>query len=371
MLGLFGVMLSVVSTWQLPVEVDGEGYFSLKGSKKTTLKKSCTLCVKDNRLSSTQGEVILPEINIPGKPSQLYLDKLGNITGKYGNKSKILGKVALSIFQNDEIVIGANGLGESAYCMVYPGNDGAGFIKILKQNVPGKKSGGKGIQITLKDYVELDVDGCTLGDIAEIRAPEKKFEELKNILIVSGFQLGREKQISELAVKNRLIVNGLANNTFTIDGAKQCTIKRNCEVIENEAFIDAALDALEEEYGDRDYTLQKNSSQTGIVVSPGNWELTVENVYALGKKINVKVAIYVDGRRKNSRTITFIKKALQPVVKKNSSVKIKVESGGVCIHLVGKALQDGFLNKYLEVEIEKGNCVTGLVKKGNIVEVKI
>ncbi len=120
----------------LDLAISGNGFFQVQSNGGgTSFTRSGSFKVGgDGRLTTANGEALIPEINVPGDATQINVDSQGQVSANVGGNNEVLGQIQLANFNNSSGLSaqGGNTLGESsasgAPVAGAPGDGGFGSI---------------------------------------------------------------------------------------------------------------------------------------------------------------------------------------------------------------------------------------------------
>jgi molybdopterin biosynthesis enzyme len=108
-----------------------------------------------------------------------------------------------------------------------------------------------------------------------------------------------------------------------------------------------------------------------MVAPMGQTTLVADSVTTSGAQTNVIIAVYVDGRRFNSRTLQLINRAPIAAVKVGTNVKVRVISNGAVVEISGRVKSVDQNTNQIVVTTDTGATLVGYPASGGIVEVKL
>jgi flagellar basal-body rod protein FlgG len=102
----------------LDLAINGNGFFQVQsnGGGASFTRSGSFKVGSDGRLTSANGEPLIPEINVPGGATQISVDSQGQVSANVGGNNEVLGQIQLSNFNNPSGLSaqGGNNFGESS-----------------------------------------------------------------------------------------------------------------------------------------------------------------------------------------------------------------------------------------------------------------
>ena len=327
----------------VPVHVDGEGYLRFVRDGRTVYAKEASLTVIDGKLASEGGPVLNPRVQVPANVTELKVGLSGNIVGVSSGVERVLGQIVLAVFPEDVRLVVDNGFLVSSYRPVVtdPGAETAGVIRTGKPNestattsVVAPSTVG-GIEIQLRENVQVDGKAFTLGQIATVVADAASKARLEAMEVSTTPALGVPYRMTPDMIRLRLLRFGKEAETFKFSGSNQVTVTQRGQEITPAMFIEAATKAAISQLG-AETALSAEAIATNVIAPLGKLELVGESVQVSGTRVSVRVAIIVDGVRINSRTLTLDKTDSLSNLRVGQTVKLLVRSGSAVVETTGK-----------------------------------
>ncbi|MBV6459619.1 MAG: hypothetical protein HONBIEJF_02769 [Fimbriimonadaceae bacterium] len=368
------VLLLIAASATLKVEIEGEGYLRFTAEGRTVYARSATLEVRNGFVAASSGERLLPAMAVSGIPTKIDVDSAGLLTITTAQAEFKAGRIRLAKFSAAETPqpSGAFHIARSRGQLGFPGDHGFGTIRTAGNTraTPTQTSSDSRdlVRIKVRARSEVATTPFTLGHIAEIEAPEALRQRLSEVEIGESPGMGVERGLDRVAILGRLRMAKLAPEHYEVTVPAGAAVVRKSQVVSHKQFAETALKVARLEVG-RDIELVEDGKSIDIQVPPGVVELTAESVAATRDKVRVIVAVHVDGKRINSRTISFSKPPAIPGVKAGEIVRIRVRSGDAIVESRGKAVSSAFVGDRVPVKSETGVELTGKVVEPGVVEV--
>jgi hypothetical protein len=370
---MIGTLLSAIiiaPSLALSVRVDGEGYLRFVRDGRIVYASSTTLTVQSGVLGA-KGFPLTPAIRIPANAVRLNVDLAGNILVVVGTSKATCGRLVLSAFAGK--LADDKGFLTSAQRATL-GNPGEGTFGVIRTTPllansaapehPLATSASATVSVNLLS--EVQGDKVTLGEIANVSGDVHAQHSLSQISLGSTPPVGIDMPITETRVLALIKRAGLKAEVQVPHGA---VIRRKVQLIQQADFVTTATSAAQEKLGVT-IPMTCTDSSTEFKAPPGQVELKAETTTSSGTHFSVVVAVFVDGKRVNSRTIN-LQADTSAQIKPNTTIKILMKSSGVTVEVGGKARTGGMVGQTVTVVTDTGSVLTGVVTSAGTVEVKI
>lgn len=379
-------LISFLVTWvaavtPVNVRVDGDGYLRLMRDGRAVYAKSATLtALPDGRLGTTAGDPVSPSITVPAGATSLRVDLEGNVSAGAGP----IGRLVLALFPANSPLSEKNGvlLATDRPQLGNPGEGPNGVIRsdagsivstgtsAIKTSAPVAVTGK--VRITANASAEIAGDVVKLGDIATIEAAEPLRTTLAQIDLGEAPAFGVRRVFDRVRISTRLRSAGVAPDSIELIVPTAINVTRQGQSIPQSAFIETALKTVASsgiEYTSDDIAPEFKAPR-------GEVRLVSEGVTGLNTAAcSVKIAVFVDGKRVNSRTIKLTATVMPASIKSGESVKVRFLAGGAVIELTGVARSAGKIGDQISVEVrpegaDKSVHLARVIGAG-VVEVKL
>ncbi len=400
---------SVLST---SIQVDGEGYLRFAHDKEVVFAKQAELSWRGGIVVSSEGDPLWPKIAIEREPKSLEIDLRGHIKAIYPDEVIEAGRIVLAIFPDDVRPVESGKylklFGEAN--LAEPGEGLAGVIRpwtgtakstatepeksfvrvhLLDEPLQQReetivqvkrtqktdyqadsgwvKNGG--IEVAFPEMSEVSSSSMKLGDVADIFADEATKARLAEVDLGTSPVFGVPRQFDRNWVMGRLKAAGFTVAKIRIIGPVRIQIKRVGQTITQAMFEKAALDGIKDQYPDIE---AESTKPTPDLDAPeGALDLRVDRIDKSGARLSVTVVAYVDGKRINSRTLTYSNKAVPVTLNIGDDVTVVVQSGGVKIETTGKVKKVDRVSGEVVVQLTTGKQMTGRLSKNGKIEVSL
>lgn len=332
---VFALALSLIAP-TVHVSVDGDGYLRFVRDGRTVYAREADLTVVDGKLASPLGPVLNPRVQVPADVTELSVDLAGVVFGETSGVKRELGRIVLAMFPEDVRLVVDSGFLVSSYRpeVSDPGVGLAGVVRTAALSttvtVPATIAG---IQIQLRDTVEVDGKTFTLGEIATVVADAGEKTRIEGLEISTTPALGVPYRMTSEMVRQRLLRYGKEADSYKFSGASQVTVTRRGQIVTVAQFNEAAVAAAKLH---EDTEWAADSSGVSVSVPIGKLELVGESTEINGGRASVRVAIIVDGVRINSRTVTLQRSDALSKIRIGQTVKLLVKSGTAVVETTGK-----------------------------------
>lgn len=363
--------LLLAASVQTTISVEGDGYLRFVQEGRTVYAKAATLHVRNGQLASIEGPRLLPAVAISSQPTGITVSEDGRITIDTNAGSFVAGRIRLARFPSNATLepVGSFLVATLRPELGFPGENGFGNIGHLGQpETPRSLQSNSSVRIVVKPRSEVSSDRFKLGDIAEVKAPEAIAAKLRSVDIGDSPSYGVERGIDRSQVLGRLRMAKVLPEDVSIEVPASAVVVRKSQFVEHTQIVDAARAAAAQELG-MSTTLTEEGKGTKLSVPPGKLTFEAEAVANSRDKVRVTIAILVDGKRYNSRTIIFDKPRPLPGVKSGEVVRIRIRSGDALVESRGKALGTANVGDRVGVKTETGTELSGQVVEPGVVEI--
>jgi hypothetical protein len=388
---MFGLLTTLIQASFAPItiSVEGEGYlrFALEG--RVVYAKSARLVARDGKLVHEAGAALMPLVAVDENTNSVSVAGDGTIIAT-PESPKRLPKLLLARFP-----AGAQSTVDSGYVrfsqkpiLGFPGTQGFGTISCVEDKSGGRRvvlansAGGSilpngndkafpSLTIVGLEKVELEGERCTLSQIADIRGVSAVSESLKKIDMGPTPQAGITQHVSESQIAAKIRQAGFDTASVRFEIKAPIEIRRKTQIVTHEQFLQAALDALS---GDKT-AWQCQTDGPDFLAPTGALQLKAENVNMSGSVATVTLAVFVNGKRVNSRTLRLTGN-FSAGVKAGSAVKVRFVSGGAVGEISGRAKTSGVIGQCVDVMVsfdpsKPPTQHSGTVVAPGVVEVKL
>ena len=395
-----------------PIQVDGEGYLRFAKENSVVYAKHAELGWRDGLVVSQDGDPVWPKIKIEREPRSLEVDLRGNVTAKYSDSVIEAGRLVLAMFPDDvrPVVSGTYlklygdselaepGQGLAGVIRPWDGTKAPGtpaveqsFVKVhLDDDELNKKTeeiievkkvrkteyqpdqawlSQGGIEVAFPETCFVIGDSMTLSDLADIFAPDALKTKAEAVDFGNTPVFGVPRQVDRNWILSKLKMAGFNTALVRVIGPVRIKIERSGQRITQKMFEDVAVTGIADQYPDFEPETTKPTPDLEAPI--GELDLRVDQVMKSGKYLTVSVVAYVDGKRINSRTLTFSNAAVPMTIKVGDEVTVSVKSGGVVIETTGKVKKIDSLTGEVSVAIPTGKTMIGRWTKRGKVEVSL
>lgn len=395
------------------IQVDGEGYLRFAKDGSVIYAKHVSLEWRDGLIVSQDGDPVWPKIKAESEPKSIEVDLRGRVLLGYSNEVIEAGRLVLALFPDD-----VRPVESGRYLKIFgdaelkePGEGLAGvirpwtgsvastpepersFIKVYETEVevPVKSKEDSvvaiqrsqktdhvgdsewiatgGIEIAFPDESEVSGNFMTLGDVADIFcAPDLK-ARLAAVDLGNSPVFGVPRQIDRTWILGRLKAAGFAPATVRVVGPVRLTIKRVGQSITQQMFVDAAVREIATQYPG--FEPESTKPVPDLDVPVGELQLVAERVAKSGSTLMVTVAAFVDGKRINSRNLTFTNNVVPLSLSVGDTVSVTFLSGAVVIETTGQIKKVDRVKGEVTVQISTGKQVVGTLNTQGKIEVRL
>lgn len=376
------------------VSVDGDGYLRFSRDGRVVYAKEAMLGISEGRLCHQTGVPCAPTITVNGMPTKLEVDLEGNVRGTYAGQPKLLGRLVLATFTGSSPSPDAGGLLIAADRPLLA-NPGEGAVGVIRMRGASASTSEKAVtnsktitkpaeikkpiepadgvtRISVHALTEVADKQFTLGEIADIQGP--KAEQLAAIIVGESPALGVDRGIDKTRIQGRLRMAGINPAGLDIQVPANAKITRQSQKVTNDDFVGKATEAAKTIAGGAELKCVTNQGE--MRVPQGQIELIAERTSQNGTNFSVTVAVLIDGKRFNSRTLTLVASPGAGQVKSGTAVRIRVVCNGATVEVAGRTKSAGTIGGPVEVVTlataqMPATSLTGTLKEPGLVEVKL
>lgn len=404
----------VASGPTLNLKVDGDGYLRFARDGRVAYAKSSTLQVSQGRLGLASGAVLLPSVTVPPDAGSLDADLEGNIFAVSARGKCAIGRIVLALFPDSTALSPDGGLliSESRPTLGNPGEGTNGVIRVGGQPQTVATTGGSsqttkatpkiepsgsqihGIQgapktptpgvavrpgpvrIDVQAASEIEGDQMLLGDVAQIVADPATQAKLASVSVGVTPPIGVRLTVDLRRITSSLREAHVDPTDFAINVPQGATAIRKSSHVTQQEFIDCAI-AFAKTQAEQGMDFACRDQYTDFLAPVGKVELKVEQYSPTvnGNAASVIVAVYVDGRRVNSRTVRIEMTGIngKPLIRVPAGTRVKIvfSCNGAVVEVTGRTMGAGVVGQPVEVETEDRSRHTGTLTGPTAVEVKL
>lgn len=384
------------------IKVQGDGLLRFSREGRIVYAKSAKLAVRDGQLASAAGDPMMPAISLPDQTVKVEVTLDGAVTAVLPDRQRLsVGQIVLALFANEGELVpeGAYLVARSRPRLASPGEGAAGVIRTvsggaeapspqaapekprLKAAEPAQPSpkpaatphkGAPVIVFNAENEVAADI--YRIGDVASVKADPATQKRISELVLGTTPTVGVTHKISRSWVAAVLRRINLTKDDVLIEMPDTVTVRRPSQRITPEDFVQAAI-AYAKKQAPGNVTFEGHPTGPDYIAPLGKTELRGES-FSLGNgSAEVTLGIYVDGRRRNSRTVNLDARGAdgEPLQKVPSGtrVKIVVRSGGASISVPGKIKSAAFVGQTVEAVSDNRTTHVGVLVDPSTVEVKI
>lgn len=368
--------------------VDGDGYLRLMRDGRAVYAKSATLTtLPDGRLGTAAGDSVLPSIQVPSDALSLEVDLEGQVFAISGGRLPI-GRLVLALFPAGAALSDRGGVllaadrprlgnpGEGTNGVIRTGGTKSARPTVQPQPTTSQPApaGGKA-RVTARAEAEVAGENIRLGDIATIEANEPLQTNLTQLDLGETPAFGARRVLDRMRILARLKAAGIASDSVELIVPASVNVTRQSQVVTHATFLAFAEKTVREapnvaaEYVADDVAPDFKAPQ-------GELKLISEGIVGLNTtNCQVKIAVFVDGKRINSRTVKLTATALPETIKSGTVVKVRFLAGGALIEMTGITRTAGKVGDQVSVEVRPEGAERTLhmarIIAAGVVEVKL
>lgn len=379
----------------LGVKVDGDGFLRFGDRGRVVYSRSVRLYVsEDGRLMHSGGQILLPSIEVPNDAEKLGADIEGRVSATVHGEKKIIGRIVLAYFEKSQQLIkqGDFWTSHSRPVLRDPGEGYAGVIRVDGGNDPSpsetKPNTNNGTQpvppsmnesgvisIQIPETSMVSNERFKLGDIATITGNSAEANKLKEIDLGTTPLIGVPVRINRDTLNFKLRSAGFTPSQIDLKMPNTVIVAREGQKVTQAQFLDAAIKAVQQKMGPS-ANLTGDSTGPDFYAPSGKLELPLESMAVKDGQLHAVIAVVVDGKRLNSRTVKLSGEGLTQGVKAGQIVKVRFITSGYVAEITGRSKQNGLLGQTVEVTVQydgPGTTTThaATVIGNGVVEVKL
>ncbi len=399
----------VLSSPVAEIKVQGEGFLRFAREGRIVYAKSSKLAVNSGKLTSATGEPMMPAIILPNDTAKIEVTLEGAVTAVLPNKQKVSGgQIVLAQFANEN-ELQADGcflVAQWRPKLVSPGDGTAGVIraagidaetpvnqvptnpiksepkKEVKTQIAPKQTGttkptpaytGTPI-IVFHEENEIAEEKYTIGDIASIKADASTEKLISELILGNTPAIGITNKVTRSSVVAALSRVNIKKDEVSIEMPAFVTVRRPSQNLTSNDFNEAAIAYAKKQVPDT-VTFEGHQNGPDYVAPLGKAELRGEAFSIRNGTAEVTVGIYVDGKRRNSRTVSLDARGADgdflQKIQAGTRVKIIVRSGTASITIFGKTKTAVFVGQSVEAVSDNRTTHIGILTDPSSVEVKI
>lgn len=365
----------LLATQKGEIGIDGKGYFRLMDEGRVVYARSGILTSNGGRLA-LRGLPFVPTVSCRNAESVQI--KPDGIVVSGGSE---IGQVYLALFPNEKLEGQGDTYVASGRGLIRkPGDDDAGLVTGSSLKSGGaaqmriESSTSRAIEITLKAEAQVGSDQITLGDLAELSSAAVA-AGLDKLSIATAPTLGKTRTIDRDQIITKLRAAKVDIQSTILRGTGPITVSNPGQNVAHQQFIDEAVRAASEKLGAK-FNVAASETVAPMVVPSGTVTLQAEDLDLEGKAPAIKVAVFVNGHRFNSRTIALNIQAPQRAFEANALVKVVFRKNDLRVEASGRVKKAAYIGEAVEVTVKLDPKSTETVHLGtaiapNLVEVQL
>jgi hypothetical protein len=307
---------------------------------------------------------LTPAIRVPATAVKIEVDLSGNVIAVAGATRNECGRIVLARFESAPTVDRGFLVSTNRASLGNPGEGLFGVIRTSGTSSASSTKSGKPL-IAVQAVSEVSGDQVTLADVAQISGDAKA--AIGAIVYTTTPTIGIDTPVTAYRIQALLKKAGIEAEVQVPNNA---VIRRKAQLIQASDFISVATKAAQEKLGAELPLISADSNVSEFKAPLGAIELKAESVTTSGTTASVVVAVIVEGRRINSRTVS-LKVDATAQIKPGAVVRVVLRSAGVSVEVGGKARTGGVVGQKITVVTDTGSVLTGVVIGSDRIEVKL
>ena len=363
---IFVALTAMFGFTPVTVKVDGRGFMRFDHNGQPAYAAQATLTVRGGVLATTEGDTLLPEIAIPANTGSISI----GLDGTVRSTKTDLGRIVLVQLSGERSHVGMF----SSVAPAKLGNPGEGLFGVIR--VAGSKSasvarsGKTSVIVHLR--TELETASYTLGDIADIDAPDVWATRIKDISLGSTPSPGVERLVSAPYIYAKMRALGLTLDQFSVEVPDGAKVAVKSQAINPEDLIANALKAIQDKF-EIAIKIVPVRIPSALMIPAGDFQISTEIATPNSSSVDVSISVIQAGRTVGTRTISFAPEPGTPQVRAGEKVVVRITQNGATIEIEGRAMSAGFAGQTINVQTTAAPVTTfsGTVKSAGVVEVRI
>ncbi len=376
--------LTIASAGGIAVRVEGTGYlrFALEG--RVVYARAARIAISDGLVRHESGAPLLPSLSAPKDASALFVDSDGAVRFAGDSGSRPSGRILLARF-DEGTPLEASGpffLSKRRPILGYPGENGFGSIVAEARShtsppgrpEPARSSDTSRTRVSSSGSAEVGGESMLLGNLAKIEGQGATAESLRRLDLGPPPALGVVTLVTPERIHARSVSAGIKAADYELDIGSGIEVRRKGQSVPHARFVETAKAEIARLAGAVGLDCKEQAAD--FFAPAGELALKPENAKLLADGASVAVAVYVDGKRFNSRTIRLTGELPPDGVKAGEIVKVVFVTAGVAAEIEGRAKASARVGQPVGVSVSfaPGSLPTthfGTVKSPGIVEVKL
>jgi hypothetical protein len=230
------------------------------------------------------------------------------------------------------------------------------------------------VQIDVLPDCEVASDEVLLGDIAQITADKATTARLAAVSIGATPPIGVRVPLVALRITTQLRAAQIDPSKFVVNVPHGACLARKATHIAQQQFVDCAI-AFAKTQVEAGIDFACKDHNPDFLAPVGQAELKVEQYSPTLNGASVTVAVYVDGKRQNARSVRVEMTGVAggPLIRvpAMTRVKIIVRCNGAVVETTGRTVRPGIVGQTVDVETDDRSKHTGTLTGPSKVEVKL
>jgi len=408
---LLTALLAAPGGPRIEVRVDGAGVLRFVQEGRVVYSKSAMLVATQGRLAHASGAVVMPTIPTPEGIQRLAVDLDGTVRADANGRAMVLGRLVIAVFPDEARLMAMPGglliADTERPRLMEPGDGLTGVVRTVSAPVAvpkipatarpnpavprtsptGATPSGRALiepsarplPVLLKNDLsvvvhltsDVETSQFTLGQIAEINAPEPLRSRLASLAVGDVPPLGVPRLIDQARLRSRLLGNGVDLRDLDIVVPAGARVQRPFQIIDSAQILDAATNAARNKFGLAGTWAPVKGDVPSPKVVPGDVVLSAVDANGSDLQARVLVHILVNGTRATSVTVELARQGVLASPRLGSVIKVRVRSGGAVIETSGTVARTARSGEPVEVQLANGERMSGTLVAAGTVEVTL
>ena len=361
--------LQTDASQSISARVEGEGYLRFAREGRIVYAKVAALTVEEGQLSGPNGARVLPSILIPTNGKALRVDGAGAVSILAGENRTEVGRLLLAKFAATEsltaqgayllarsrptigfpetagfgsiVAEGAAANVAPAQPKAEPDSQGKSVVRVFQPDAPGT------LTVVVEPRVEVSGARVLLGEIATLSGPG--VETAGGADFGPTPPIGVPMRINRERILSKLAAQGFKRSQVELQSPDVIEVWRKGQRVTQSQFSDAAIALAAATFGNSGAWSSADTAPD-FIAPIGSLSLKVESLKPSPEGAAASVAVFVSGRRVNSRTVSLA--CSIPLVegaKAGQPVKVKFVIHGIVAEVDGRAKSSGYIGQSIEV----------------------
>lgn len=368
-------LTAIVGFTSITVRVDGRGFLRFDHKGQVAYAAQATLTARGGVLATPEGDTLLPEIAIPANVNSISIDLDGTVRAARGD----LGRLVLVNLPGEKVrpgmftstVTGKIGCpGEGLFGVIRSG--GPKLVAVSKIDKIEKAPVAEKATVLVRLRTELENPTYTLGEIADIQAPDSLLGRIKEISLGASPAPGIERIVTAPYISAKMRGLGLTYDQFSVEVPDGAKVAAKSQTIESDALMQEAWKAIESA-AETDLKLVAGRAPANVAIPCGEYRVSAAVVSKGSATYDVNLVITQEGRSLATRTVSFSPEPGTAQIRAGETILVRVIQNGAKVEFSARAMSSGFVGQTIPVQTTTAPLANfnGKIKAAGLVEVRL